>query len=293
MLSRENLKSSHVGFSHVAEFTLFLILVALWSCSPQAKAAQIFVVDPPQKSSVDAPPTMTLLYSVENPQVTVIAIPGGEGHLRFKETTTGTRNQTALMLRNLTRADLSKLRTNVVIFDSPYEIFPYDLRKSADHLDRIENVIRYYKKKFNTPIWLLGHSWGSVSVTEFINRSPEARALLAGVITSGSKYEIEIKDSVSMPILFLHHRQDGCRATPYGYAQSNFEKVKSTNKRVTEIATVKGGEEVGDPCRNGYHMYVGAYEEAAKFVEKFISRNHPTIEKNASRQDVPQSAVGN
>lgn len=222
---------------------------------------------------------MTLLYGVENPQATVIAIPGGEGRLGFKETTTGTRNQTALMLENLTRAGFSPLRTSVVIFDSPYEIFPYALRRSADHLDRIESVIRYYKKKLNTPIWLLGHSWGSVSVTEFVNRSPDARTLLAGVITSGSKYEIEIQNSVNMPILFLHHEQDGCQGTPYGYAQRNFEKAKSTNRSVTELATVKGGQPRGDPCRDGRHMYFGAYEEAARFVEQFIMRNNAAGEK--------------
>jgi len=279
MLGRSNFNSIRAGFNYAAALALFSVLAGFWSYSPQAVAAQIFAVDPPQKSRSDAPPTMTLLYGVDNPQTTVILIPGGEGYLRFKENTTDTRQGTALMLRNLTRADFSKLRTNVVIFDSPYELFPLSQRKSADHLDRIESVILYYKKNFNTPIWLLGHSNGSVSVTEFINRSTEARSLITGVITSGSRYEIEIQNGVNLPILFLHHERDGCKNTPYAYAKTNFEQTKSRNKSVTEFATIKGGEEKGDPCRDGRHMYFGAYEEAAKFVEQFIMRNHPTGEK--------------
>ena len=145
----------------------------------------------------------------------------------------------------------------------------------TEHLDRIESVVRYYRKKFNTPVWLLGHSNGSISVTEFINRSAEARSLVAGIITSGSRYEIEVQDGVNLPVLFLHHERDGCKDTPYSYAKSNSEKARSRNKGVTELSTVKGGEEKGDPCRDGRHMYLGAYEEAARFVEQFVTQHHP------------------
>jgi len=243
-----------------------------------AGAAQVFVVDPPQKGAADAPPTMTLLYGVNDPQVTLVAIPGGEGRIGLKETSTGTRNPTALMLSNLTRADFATSRINVAIFDSPRDIYPYNLRRGADHQDRIDSVVRYYKTKFNKPVFLLGHSWGSVSVTEFINRSPENRGLLAGVITSASLYEIEIKDGVNMPVLFLHHEQDDCRETQYGYAQKNFEKAKAANKAVTEFATVKGGDQRGAPCRDGRHMFFGAHEEAAKLIDQFIKRNSVTAE---------------
>ena len=244
-----------------------------------AWAAQAIAVDPPKNSQAGAPPTMTLLYSVETAQVTIIAIPGGEGHLGLTEASTRVRNQTAQMLETLMKPDFSALRANVVIFDSPYEIFPHNLRRSADHLDRIESVIRFYKDKFNTPVWLLGHSMGSVSVTELINKSPEARALLAGVIASASVYQIEIGDSVNLPILFLHHEQDGCKESPRSYAQRNFATTKSTNKSTTEFAMVKGGQERGNPCRDGYHMYLGAHDAAARLLEQFISRNNPVGER--------------
>lgn len=256
------------------------VLAVLLLSAGTVWAAQVFAIDPPQNSKAGAPTTMTLLHSVENPQVTIIGIPGGEGHLGLTETSTSVRNQTALMLQNLAKPGFSALRTNVVIFDSPYEIFPHNLRRSADHQDRIESVVRFYKNKFNTPIWLLGHSRGSVSVTEFINRSPEARSLLAGVITSGSLWKIEVKDGVNLPILFLHHEQDGCKETPYSYAQRIFAKTASTKEGVMEFATVRGGQERGNPCRDGHHMYLGAYEDAARLVEQFIARNNPVREKN-------------
>jgi hypothetical protein len=279
MLIRSGFKSIRTGLGYALKSALLFVLIGLWSYSPHAVAASIVAVDPPQKGRSDAPPIMTLLYGVDNPQTTVILLPGGKGQLNFKEDTKGTRNATALMLQYLTRADFPKLRTNVVVVDSPIELYQLNQRRSADHLDRIESVVLYYKKKFNTPIWLLGHSNGSVSVTEFINRSSEARSLITGVIASGSRFEIEIQNGVNLPILFLHHERDGCKNTPYSYARTNFEKASSRNKSVTEFAIIRGGEEKGDPCRDGRHMYFGAYEEAARHVEQFILRNHPAGEK--------------
>jgi hypothetical protein len=267
-------------WSDVMKIKKFIAVLIVLGCSQttHSNAAQVFVVEPPPKSAANAPPTMTLLNGVENAQVTLVAIPGGEGRIGLNETSTGTRAATAVMLNNLTRADFATSRFNIVIFDSPYDIYPYNMRRSADHLDRIESVVRYYKAKFNKPVWLLGHSWGSVSVTEFINKSSENRALLAGLITSASLHEIEIKDGVNMPVLFLHHEQDDCRETPYSYAQKNFEKTKALNKGVTEFATVKGGDSRGNPCRDGRHMFFGAYEEAAKLIDQFIKRNSVTGE---------------
>jgi hypothetical protein len=275
MLARSGFKALCAAFNRAAAVTVFSVLAGFRLCMPEAMAAQLFAVDLPQKSAPDAPRTLTLLYGVENPQITVILIPGGEGYLRFKEGTTSTRHPSVAMLQYLTQADFSKLRTNVVIMDSPGELYPLSRRKEADHLDRIENTVLFYKKKFNTPIWLIGHSNGSISVTEFINRSAEARALVAGIISSGGRYEIEIKDGMNLPVLFLHHERDGCKTTPYSYARSNFEKTRTRNKGVTELSTVKGGEEKGDPCSDGRHMYLGAYEEAAKLIEQFLSQNSP------------------
>ena len=95
---------------------------------------------------------------------------------------------------------------------------------------------------------------------------------MAGAVLSGSVYQINVKEGIDLPILFLHHEEDGCRSTPHGYARRNFERLKGYNKAMTEFMTVKGGQEQGDPCRNGKHMYLGAYEEAAALLADFLGR---------------------
>jgi hypothetical protein len=117
----------------------------------------------------------------------------------------------------------------------------------------------------------LGHSNGSTSVSEYFNKyaqSPE----IAGLVVSASKADLTLKPPLSVPVLFLHHADDQCRLTMFSSASRSFERVKSLNTKFTGLAVVKGGESSGDPCRDGKHMYFGAYDEAARFVEEFIQK---------------------
>ena len=61
---------------------------------------------------------------------------------------------------------------HTVFFDSPYPMartsaYPAS-RASADHQRRIESVVTFYEERFGKPVWLMGHSNGSISIAEFI-----------------------------------------------------------------------------------------------------------------------------
>jgi hypothetical protein len=216
-------------------------------------------------------PTFSLLYEYEKARATMVVILGGEGRIGVHEKTRGTKTQTALMTTLLTDPSFSKNPINVVIFDSPAPLTPVHLRYGPDHLDRIRSVISFYKARYSHPIILLGHSNGSTSVSEYFNKyaqSPE----IAGLVVSASKADLTLKPPLSVPVLFLHHADDQCRLTMFSSASRSFERVKSLNTKFTGLAVVKGGESSGDPCRDGKHMYFGAYDEAARFVEEFIQK---------------------
>ncbi len=217
-------------------------------------------------------PTFSLLYEYEKARATMVVILGGEGRIGVHEKTRGTKTQTALMATLLAEPTFSQNPINVVIFDSPTPLTPVHLRSGQDHLDRIRSVISFYKARFNHPIILLGHSNGSTSVSEYFNKyaqSPE----IAGLVVSASKADLTLKPPLSVPVLFLHHADDQCRLTMFSSASRNFERVKALNTKFTGIAVVRGGESSGDPCRDGKHMYFGAYDEAARFVNDFIQQH--------------------
>lgn len=217
-------------------------------------------------------PTFTLLSEVDDPDLVLLVVLGGEGRVGLTEQSTTTRNQTAQMAQLLLRRELSPRRVDVVIIDSPVELSPPRVRSEAAHLDRLESVVRYYRERFKRPVWLLGHSNGSISVTEYLLKK-QAATPVAGAVLSGSVYYINLADGMNLPLLFLHHEEDGCRMTGFGQARRNYETAKGYNRAVTEFAAVQGGQEQGDPCRNGKHMYSGAYEDAARRLADFLARN--------------------
>jgi predicted peptidase len=139
------------------------------------------------------------------------------------------------------------------------------------------SVIQFYKERTKKPIYLIGHSNGTISEAEFLNKSPDNQKLLAGVIFSASRNETSIDGPLNLPILFLHHEDDANgRWTSYSNAQGLYKKVKVLNMGSTEFSTVHGGEAGSNPSTSGHHMYEGSFDEAANYIWNFIfKRNLP------------------
>jgi pimeloyl-ACP methyl ester carboxylesterase len=240
-------------------------------------AAVAIPVDAPPNSRYTNDPAYTLLYEVKNPQVTLIVIPGGDGHLGFDATTTGSTQQIVQMTKNLADPQLTGLRINVVIYDNPYPMDPLRAgpgwRSADDHINRIANVVEYYNNKSKVPIILMGHSWGSVSVAAYLNRHYQSPYSIGGAILSASKDSIDLDKNQNIPILFLHHESDACRQSPFGSAKDLYEDTKKANKSQTQFQVVTGGQAGGQPCSNGYHMYAGSYALADRYIQEFIKEN--------------------
>jgi hypothetical protein len=196
---------------------------------------------------------------------------GYPGHFGLKEGDTFVNNRTAWMLGKMT--DRSKVRANIVIFDNPSTLHGVSARANSDHLGRIESVVKFYKERLGVPVWLFGHSDGSISVSEYQNSIEKTEKSIAGVILSGGRDETQIRKDWKSPALVLHHEQDGCKWTTYSGAKLYFSRIKKLNSESTEFATVVGGGSSLDPCSTGYHMYEGAFEETLNLIEDFVARN--------------------
>lgn len=245
-------------------------LIILLLTSPVTFAATAIAVPAPEGAD-NRMPTYTLLYGVENPQITLVVVLGGGGRVGLNESSTDTRNQTAQMARLLAQSEFSDVRVNVVIFDSPYDLAP-GMRTDMEHLNRIASVVRFYRQQFPIPVWLLGHSYGTVSVTQYLKKKYAETPVAAAIVSGGINY-ISFDDNLNLPMLFLHHEGDECRQTTFNSAQSHYEDVKKSNKSDVALMVVRGGSSRGDPCRDGKHMYFGAYAEAAGLIADFIRKN--------------------
>jgi hypothetical protein len=262
---------------------IIFITVVLLSVVAQTNS-EVIPVEGTSNKVFDKGPTMTMLWEAESPKATVVVVMGGGGSIGINQNTIEIRNQTANMMRLLTKSKSSAPTLNIVVFDSPYDLQSgYERlapRYSDDHLTRIESVVKFYRQKFNHPVWLMGHSNGGVSVSEFINRSDENRKLISGAILSGSRNQSSISKSIDFPVLVIHHKNDGCISARFDLANRHYEKIKSLNNNLTEFKSVGGGVEFGDPCTNGYHMYREAYPEASNLIRDFIIKSMPLTSIN-------------
>ena len=220
--------------------------------------------------------TATAYWSSLNSKAVLIFMPGGDGSFNISSKNPA---KPSWVLSKLYDASQKSPGLDLVFVDSPFSlgmrggnIAP---RYSNDHLSRMLSVIQFYKGKTKKPIYLIGHSNGTISEAEFLNKSPDNQKLLAGVIFSGSRNETSIDGPLNLPILFLHHEDDANgRWTSYSNAEDIYKKVKTLNADSTGLSTVHGGEVGGDPSTSGHHMYEGSFEEAANYIWAFIFKQN-------------------
>lgn len=256
------------------------VLVAIWMVTDAALAEVIAVPN----GGDGGVPTQTLFWESPNAKATLVFIPGGNGQLGLKPAQTDTKNNFYHSFKELTQSANGSDGINIVLFDSPDALdpapnsYPWS-RASKGHLSRVSSVVRFYKHKTGTPIWIMGHSNGAISVTEFTRFDDPERgpSLLSGLVVSGARTGSRFDGKMrSIPVLFLHHEKDGCREGNPDASVRNFEQLKKTNTAPTEFRFIKGGVSQGkSPCESGYHMYNGAEMEMIGVLRDFILSNTP------------------
>lgn len=255
-------------------------LVLMWGGAFVSVQAEVIAVEQIDKGFFSsAAPTLTMYWQGKEAKALLIFIPGGEGYIGLKPGQTDQRYPFHQMLKRLTNPALTSGQFDVVLLDSPAELSPKQpyptARAAMDHMVRIESVVRFYKEKTGLPVWLLGHSNGGISLTEFVKylQKADKMSLVAGIIPSGARSETYFKPPLNLPVLVLHHQQDGCSHTLPKSAAENFAQVKAFNKASTELVWLTSGEaQPRDPCRSGFHMYAGASDEAAQAIDVYMSK---------------------
>jgi dienelactone hydrolase len=264
-----------------ARVTALLCLAAVsWAVS-----AQVAAVPPTYKGFLSSSdPTMTFLFPAKDAIATLVFIPGGEGRRGFGPDVTESNGYFSgyafnRMLRSLSDPSATSGRFNVVIFDSPTDLLTANhwsaQRAGTDHLSRVEDVVRHYKERLGKPVWLMGHSMGSISVTETYKRLQEEKraALLAGLIISAGQNGTSLNwETTTVPVLVLHHEADACIGNTLGHAKRIVTKLHEAGNQSAEFVMVSGGSAHGNPCRSGNHMYLEIEPTVARVLDTFMSR---------------------
>jgi len=254
---------------------LISILIAL---IPAMGFAQVVSVEFKEKGFLfsDAP-TLTFLWPAKQAKATLIFIPGGEGKIGITPERTNLGGFYGATLRPLSDDKLTSGSFNVVVFDSPTLLpsgtdYPYS-RQSKEHLLRIESVVNHYKEKFGMPVWLMGHSNGAVSITEFYKYLQKNKndKLVDGAVYSSARNGAAFNEDTQLPILFLAHEKDGCEKSLPSRSLQEYQRQQKTNKAKLDYVVIKGGEaQATNACTSGFHMFFGAGKEAFGAIDQFV-----------------------
>jgi len=185
------------------------------------------------------------------PQAVALLLSGGGGNIHLREeggkVKFGDKNFLPRSRRDFIAAGIQP-----VILDNPTDQQAGDgmsdaFRESAAHGADLRAVVAEVKKRFpGLPVFLVTTSRSTISGAH------QGRALgkeLAGVVLSSSLFRarnspvLAVFDfsSIAIPVLFVHHRDDACFATPYYEAERQVAKYP--------LVSVSGGKppETG-PC---------------------------------------------
>lgn len=159
--------------------------------------------------------------------------------------------------------------------DKKYGLSAQD-RLGAEHLEDLRSVVLQLKAGSGLPVWLVGTSMGTVSATAAaIALGPQnlAGVVLTSSITGRQKTgAVPTQDlaAIRIPVLVLHHAQDGCRFCVPSEAARMVGWME--NAPVRRFILAEGGEgAAGEPCEAlHHHGFIGMEQEAVRLITDWI-----------------------
>ena len=203
----------------------WMIALALFVAMADARAAQELFTIPTRPGVTES---YLLIRNPPNamPKVVVIAFVGGFGvaeitgkqaPVKFQATT-----NFLIRLRNaLIEPDVAE-----VVVDAPSDKLPNgmsdDFRLGSQHLADVRALVADVKKRFpDAKVFLVGTSRGTISAAALAAKLENdiQGAILTSTVTQrdrdGPGLSTFSFGAVKVPVLLVHHRDDGCKSSPY------------------------------------------------------------------------------
>jgi len=142
----------------------------------------------------------------------------------------------------------------------------------------IDAVINKLREFADVPIWLVGTSRGTESVTNIAIASQQRPhgLVLTSSMTVGDGKGRAVPDfdlsRINIPTLITYHENDGCNKTQ----PKHVHRIKNglVNAPAVELKMFSGGREQSNPCEAmSYHGYLGIEDEVVNAIATFVLAN--------------------
>jgi len=218
-----------------------------------------------------------LLRPAGAPVASVIIFAGGDGNLAMTADGIG-----QLQGNFLVRTRIRWVREGflVAVLDQPSDRKNglWNFRTTAEHATDVKQAIAAMREIARAPVWLVGTSMGSLSAASAAARLTEGGPdgiVLTSSVTETSKMSYETTrhaglGDIRVPTLVVHHKDDGCRASPYSGAEDILKALKRAP--VKELMAFEGGSPaISAPCEaKAAHGYLGIEAKVVSAIGAWI-----------------------
>jgi hypothetical protein len=233
------------------------------------------VVDIPTRSGVFQ---RMIVLAPQQPKAAVILFAGGHGGLQIGSNGTIKWGEGNFVVR--TRQLFAESGLLAVVVDAPSDRQgpPYltGFRQRPEHAADIKAVIGWVREQAKVPVWLIGTSRGTQSAayvaTELTGpEGPDGLVLTSTILIDNQGRPVPAMplNKLHIPVLVVHHEQDGCSQCPFNDIPKLMEKLGSVPKK--QLLTFKGGKSSGDPCEAfAYHGFNGLERDVVTQIANWI-----------------------
>ncbi len=206
-----------------------------------------------------------LVLTPPMPKAAVILFTGGNGGLQISSNATLRSGKTNFLIRN--RQAFANRDLMVLVVDAPSDRQspPYltGFRQTQEHVNDIQAVIAWIHEQTKVPVWLIGTSRGTQSaafVATQLNApdGPDGLVLTSTIVTDDTGIAVPAMqlENIRIPVLVVHHEQDGCKHCAFAGASTMMGKFSSAPRK--QLLSFTGGSSSGNPCEAlSYHGFNG------------------------------------
>jgi hypothetical protein len=245
------------------------------SATPSSSDVSQRVVDVPTRPGVTQ---RFVLMTSPQPKATVVLFAGGHGGLQITDDGQFRWGAGNFLVRSRQLFADQKLAVAIVDAPSDRQSNPFlsGFRQTREHAADIKVVIAWLREHVQVPVWLIGTSRGTQSVaflaTQLTGRDgPDGIVLTSTILTDNRGRAVPAMDldKLRIPVLVVHHEQDGCSLCLFRDMPPLMHKLDAIPRK--ELITFKDGQSRGDPCEAfAYHGYNGIEREVVAQIAGWI-----------------------
>ena len=242
--------------------------------------------------SIETHDGTTMRYALRQPQrtpaIVLVLLVGGSGYLNLDDQACPQALTGNSLVRSLNHFyDLGFI---TALVDAPSDHFDEDglagFRITPAHAEDLGKVIVSLRARFNTAVWLVGTSRGTISAANAAARlsgrsAPDGIVLTSALMVgqSGAKkswvaqsvFDIPL-ETIRLPILVVGHAADACIRSPATLMETIVARTQGVREQIVTLGEAK---QLGLPslqaCEGrSAHGFIGQEAEVAAGIARFI-----------------------